>query len=247
MNHIELTNEVEMNTAGITAYVNILPDLTKFNDFKMTLDFNSCCLDRKTDKMVEIITDIFLRPKFLNDLDYLKSLIDQLSMYESNSIMRSGSKFAKINAASHLSNSSLMTEKFEGISSVHFINQVASKENIEEIAEKLQKIAKLILRKNNTRVLLTAESSQFDSFSKSVNSIFLNSLKDEQVNQSKLPLFQPKQSKNFIGIPSQINFCSQAQTCLPYMNDDYPIVNVSIKIFISIFKHFLEIVDFENH
>jgi presequence protease len=225
-NHIELTENIEMNTGGINASISILPNLTLTDQFKMTLNINSSCLQKNTIKMLEIITEIFNNPNFLNDLDYLKTLIDQISMSESNSIMRSGSKYARTNASSSISHSSLMEETFEGISSVHFINNVSSNENIEEIAGKLKEIANLLLKKYDTKVLLTGEFSQSDSFSKSVDEIFLNSLVSPLSMNSDLPFFTPKNTKNYIGIPSQVNFCGQTQTALPFISDDFPVVNV---------------------
>jgi presequence protease len=240
-NHLELTEHIEMNTGGVSASISILPNLTELDNYKMMLNINSHCLQKNTNKMLEIISEIFNNPNFLNDLDYLKSLIDQISISESNSIMRSGSKYARINASSSISHSSLMEETFEGISSVHFINNVSSNENIEEIAEKLKEIANLLLKKNNTRILLTAELSQSETFSKSVDEIFLNSLVSPSSINTNLPAFTPKNTKNFIGIPSQVNFCGQTQTALPFLSDDFPVVNVSFSF------DLIGLVDFKNY
>lgn len=236
MNHTQLAEKVELFTGGITSGILVVPSLKDPNQFDTFIEFGSYCLQRNTEKMMDLISAIYTQPRLNLDLDYLKSLIDQVAMSESNSIMHAGSRYAKSFAASSLLYSSFLEEKLSGYTSVEFLNSLVH-EDVSEIANKLVQISERILN-NNVKVLITCEKEQQDVSHSSFENLFLKNLTRKAPSQTPLEPFESKSNKTMICIPAQVNFAAHVlKTPVSFTHSDSSMLRVASVLIGSNFLH----------
>jgi Zn-dependent M16 (insulinase) family peptidase len=236
MNHSQLAEKVELYTGGISSGIIVIPSLENPNTFETFLEFGSYCLERNTEKMIDLITAIYTQPRLDQDKHYLKSLIDQVAMSESNSIMHSGSRYAKSFASSTLLASAQLEESLSGYTSVEALNSMVH-EDLNEIISNLTKISQYVLN-DKVRVLITGEKGQHEIAQRHLKNIFINQLENKGTLQTPLTEFIQKEGKSMICIPAQVNFAAHVlKTPVSFSHPDSSLLRVASILIGSNYLH----------
>jgi hypothetical protein len=107
---------------------------------------SSKAIDPKLDRMLEILTERFLRCD-LSDLDRLRDVILQGRVARRSQIVPNGWHFALLHAGRHLSKNGRLAERLWGASQVHLFDELAREFDArrEQIVEKLSRIRDFLL------------------------------------------------------------------------------------------------------
>jgi presequence protease len=102
LNNIELSQEIELYTGGITCEYHVIPNLSNFEVKEIGFSINSHSLNQNVDKMIELIFEILYSPR-LNDMKYLKTLLVQQNSAMVNSIVEFANLYSGLIASSFVS------------------------------------------------------------------------------------------------------------------------------------------------
>jgi Zn-dependent M16 (insulinase) family peptidase len=131
----------------------INPSLSHFDEFKIC--FGSHCLRRNVADMFEIWSNGFKQIHFNENKEYLVQLIKAADLSEG--ILHSGQIYAMKRSAASLSAISSIDERLSGLTRVARMKDMASKENIDDIVEKLRKISRVVFDPTSMKCAINAE------------------------------------------------------------------------------------------
>lgn len=157
-NRHELAQKSQLTTGGLGISLLINPNLTNFDQFKNEILISSHCLRRNVRPMFDLWLKVFNQIHFEDNQDYLTQLIKAAAAELSESIPHSGISYATKRSASVLSKTSLLDERLSGLTFVARMKDMASKESIHSITNKLQDIANIVLDPFNMKCAINAES-----------------------------------------------------------------------------------------
>ncbi|KAF7489872.1 Presequence protease [Sarcoptes scabiei] len=231
-----LDQKIQMFTGGLNSSVSIADNIKNMDDFEFGIHLNSFCLERNVDKMFDLWSEIFDRIHFREDSDHLMQLIRISAAELAQGIAQNGHLYAMRRSASFIKRSSRLREMTAGLSSMAFIRLIAaSNEKIDEIISNLEKISKLILRKEALRCAINAEnnaiSSSIGSLEKFLHSLELNSDPSQKNNINATPNANPlgsniaSSNEHFI-FPFSTNYIGQSVYCAQYSHPDHPRLNI---------------------
>jgi presequence protease len=228
LNNMELSQEIELYTGGIICEYHIIPNLSNFEVKEIGFSINSYSLNKNVDKMTELIFEILSTPR-LNDIKYLKTLLDQQNEAMVNSIVEFANLYSGLISSSFVSSygvnyfpfkNQLTFEKLRGLTFLKFLNELSTNHKIEEIAKNLKELNDFVLIRNNWRVILTTG----DSMSMITNKIveMTKKLPSREINIENETKFVPSSPKTYVKFNIQMNSCSQSMLTVPFHHQDYP-------------------------
>ncbi|KAK6166270.1 hypothetical protein SNE40_023007 [Patella caerulea] len=163
-----LSQEIELYTGGLATSPLISPHHTQPNTYEKGLHFNSYCLDKNVDKLLDLWSAIFNRPDF-SDLNRLTTLIRMEASDLAMGLADSGHRYAMGHSAASLSPADNLSETLNGMTQVSFMKKIAEKTDQEETLEKLKELAEFILNKDSLRILINATPEHMSQVVKSVD------------------------------------------------------------------------------
>lgn len=156
-NRQALAQQVQLTTGGLGVSMMINPSFSKFDVFKKEICFGSHCLNRNAAHMFELWSNVFKQIHFHENKEYLTQLIKAAAAELSEGISHSGHAYAIKRSAASLSEVSSVDERLSGLTYIARMKDMASKENIEDIVDKLRKIARIALDPTNMKCAINAE------------------------------------------------------------------------------------------
>jgi Zn-dependent M16 (insulinase) family peptidase len=93
--------------------------------------------------MFELLQDILKNPKW-TEKDFIKSNIMQRMSSMQESLISDGHSYASSYASAPFRRLNALNETFGGITQFHFMNKLAEEEDLTEVIDKLQQLAKSI-------------------------------------------------------------------------------------------------------
>lgn len=217
----QMSQEIELNTSGLSASTHIKSNLTVHDDCELYVFLHSYCLQEKLDKMLNLWEKFFNDLKIDGDEQHIKQLIKMNAANLSQNIVYSGHLYASLRSSHSISTVSNLKEQLSGIEFVSKLNKISENDNVELVIDKLKQISKIVFDKKNLNLALNAEPNQISSALKSYEN-FLNNLKSNQTVESSneksnllnnfkfennlhehyiLPFNSNYVSKSFIGVP----------------------------------------------
>jgi Zn-dependent M16 (insulinase) family peptidase len=131
-----------------------------------------------------------------------------------------------------------LADTFDGLKGVNYMNNLSSNGNIEEIALQLQRLSKYLLRKDNMRVLITAEPNHSRRAEKAMESfhraIEINKL---TLSYPEKKTFLPTNTKTYVKLPSSVSFTGQSVLTVPLLHKDSPVLRVASQVISSCYLH----------
>ena len=158
-NRHQLAQKSQLVTGGLGVTMMINPSLDRFDQHRNEVCISSHCLKRNVGNMFELWSNVFKRIHFQENKEFLFQLIRAAAAELSDGIASSGHAYAIKRSSSSLSSLASSDEKLSGLSMVARMKDMASKENVDSIATKLQRIAHIVLNPSNMKYAFNAESS----------------------------------------------------------------------------------------
>lgn len=156
--YLEMARRTSAATGGIRLNTNILTDPTDIDIAVATIDLRSKALNRNLQEFSSILRDMLTSPDF-NDLDRLRTVINQIMVTMENSISGSGHSFAARAAADGLTPATRLREEWSGLSQLLLIRNAAAsnQEELSGLAGIFRQIAHHLLIRQNASVAVTSE------------------------------------------------------------------------------------------
>uniref|UniRef100_A0A6G1SA68 Presequence protease, mitochondrial n=1 Tax=Aceria tosichella TaxID=561515 RepID=A0A6G1SA68_9ACAR len=175
----QFAQKIQLTTGGMGVSMMINPSLSKFDVFKKEICFGSHCLHRNTGHMFELWSNVFKQIHFHENKEYLFQLIKAAAAELSEGISHSGHAYAIKRSASSLSVVSSIDERLSGLTHVARMKDMASKENIDDIVEKLRNIARIALDPSNMKCAINAEPQKIKQINDELKK-FIDTAKEVQ-------------------------------------------------------------------
>ncbi|KAL6068398.1 putative Zn-dependent peptidase, insulinase-like [Balamuthia mandrillaris] len=247
MDYRQFAQEIETYTGGIGVSANIILHPNDVSQYKNQLYLHSYCLDRNLSHMFDLIQTVFNEPKF-DDLEHLQSLISQMTSDAQESLISSGHSYAKSTAAAVFSDAFALSEEWQGVSNVRFLQQLLQKGEFELLAEKFKAIANHVLDSNRMRCSLVAEESTLPVAENKMKEFLANLRADTDTSHYdskagyKSANFRPltEERSTFIPLPASVNFVVKCLPSVPYQHPDAPSLRVIFLYFTSLAACYLK-------
>ena len=170
--YIEMAERIEAGTGGIRAGVEILDDIDDLDSFQPLLRLRGKALTRNMDKLSAILADLCSSANF-SDTERLATVIGQIKSSWENAIPGSGHSYAARAAAGQLTPAGKRREQWSGFTQFKLMKQVAELEadQLDEIAQIMQKIAVTIIDRNHVKAAITAEEAQLPAAQSAVQTL----------------------------------------------------------------------------
>jgi len=202
-------------------------------------------LDRNIEKMFDLIRE-FIDSYSFKDLERLNNLLLQYQAGMESSIVSSGHRYAISLSSRHLSKASYINELWHGILQYQYIREITDqlgaskkkKKTLEALSEKLIRIARSVLKKDNLKPALIGSKDSIIRAEKQILSIHEN-----LSNDSERSFFTPDipygKAVPFEGwyTNTAVSFVGQSFKTVQINHEDSPGLAVISKILRSLYLH----------
>jgi presequence protease len=205
-NYAEMAEREAAVTGGIGVSLFAEGKFDNPNDCFPYFSISSKALNSKFEGMLKILSDRLLSTDF-NDTNRLKDIILQRRTQLRGSILNSGSSYALLHASKNINYNHSLSEKFEGLSYIRFISELAEKfeEKKDVIVTKLSKIKKFILNKNRIYISFVGAPPQEKILNKWYYDLLQTASSTEIITKSDNKFIIDEISSGII-IPSNVSF-----------------------------------------
>lgn len=225
--------EVLLRTKGLSFSYHNSESLKCVNEFKENILISSQCLDRNSEHMFKLWTDLFnnLNGKVFENKERFQTLMSTLASNYLNSIPQNGHHYAMIASSSLVSASAMSKEICGGLTMVKKLQNISQPESIEKTLEVVKDIAKSVLNKQNFRAALNVSPDgkdevleNFASFCESVGGS-----SEKYGIKTENDVMYGQNGIHHI-IPMQVNFSSKSMLTVPYEDKDFPALRVLCRL-----------------
>lgn len=118
-----------------------------------------------------------------------------------------------------------------------FMNEIASLEDLNQVATQLKNLAEIILKHSISRCFVTSEESAIPKLEKSLQSFlarFPSSVSKTNIGDKKE---SDEARKSYFAIPGTVNYVASSIEGLPYTNPDSPTLKVVAQLLSNCFLH----------
>lgn len=187
----ELSNEVNINTGGISYSVTAYSNSKKLNEFTPMLKVKSKVLVEKIPKLFDLLVEEIVKSKYDN-YDRINEIISEMKSRMEMVIFDRGHMITAGRLTSYFSAVSNYLEKASELDFYHSICEIQKnfKENKEDVIEKLKQVAQIVFNKKNLIVGITIGDEDYEKFEEALPEL-LNNLKDNKVTRQSYE-FEPK-------------------------------------------------------
>ena len=167
--YLTLAKKIAAYTGGIRAGSLILSNPRKSDSFLEIFELKGKALVRNQGEMFRLLQSILVSPDF-EDLDRLKTVIDQLKISLENSIPGSGHHFAARTAGSCLSAVARRREEWGGLTFIGKMRSLADlkRDDLQEFSLQMREIAQFIARGDRYHCSAVGEKDRLDGMKKSM-------------------------------------------------------------------------------
>lgn len=235
LNYADLDTAVELSTGGLAASMHVQEDQHDLGSHTEAILLSSHCLERNTERMFALWSDIFHSPRW-EDSGRLATLLKMQASDSVNGLAHAGHRYAMTSANSGLNPAANLVETFSGMTHINLLSKLA-KQDVMGLTAKLKKIASLVLNRNRIKVALnTANSDQFIHATEG----FLNNIDGQYENAPWLGKSQGlslgSKQQHYV-TPFPINFTSLAVPTVPYSDPDHATLRVLAALLSSKYLH----------
>ncbi len=236
--YLTLAERTAAHTGGVRAGSLILTDPRSPDSFLELLEIKAKALVRNQEEMFNILRDILISPDF-EDLNRLKTVIDQLKISLENSIPGSGHHFAARTAGSYLSAAACRKEAWGGLTFIGKVRELAalSPDEFHEFSQKLKEIANFIAAQGCYHCSVVGEEDRLDGIKKSMAS-FMKILPPRSAWSDPLPEdFDPAPEAKGWSVSLPVSYNARAFRTVPFIHEDNAPLLVLAKLMRTCFLH----------
>ena len=248
----KLETSINLYTGGLSSNHHLSEHYADLKVLKQGLLLSSRCLERNSEKMFELWSEIFNHAFTNIDDEEMKArlgnLINMSATDSMNGLAYSGHHYAMSNAASQLYSDLPATKIRElegGIASLRAVNKLAlsigsgNVQVLDEILADLSSMARTVLNAQNVESvsLSSTEAHMKDHFSNQAQA-FLNSIPQNASDfKTKESIFEVTPTKTFVATPFPVHFCGAAIPTVPYEHSDSAPLRVLAKLISAKYLH----------
>lgn len=172
-NYLEMAERVSAATGGVQASASLLDGPASLDTFQLGVELRGKALLRNQQPMFDILKDFCTAPDF-SDLQRLHTVLQQLKTSLENSVPGSGHSYASRAASGSLTAAGRVREVWSGLHLIHAVKELAARqpEQLSEFAQRLQRLAAAIFRRDRLRCAITAEEPVFRSMQPVLDGFF---------------------------------------------------------------------------
>lgn len=229
--HMQLDQEIQLRTKGLSSNVNVVEDPNSLNDFEQSISFASCCLGRNLEAMLSLWTDIFNDVKFDANDAHLAQLVKISAAEFTDSISQDGHRFAMRRASHLINHASFLHELNGGLLLAKTLKAESEAESVAELISKLKAIKDIVIRKDNLSMAFNTEASRLgdslpllESFVSSLPSSKSSSAKTENIDFTQGIL------KEHFVLPFNAYYVGKSQSCVPFGHADFASLKLASKL-----------------
>ncbi len=206
-NYFDLSNEINARTGGISYGIQIFPQ--KDGTCGKYFSIKSKYLDPECAFVFDIIREI-IKTSVLNDEKKLFEIVAGRKAQLQEAIPAAGHSSAVTRALSGISESNAMNEDISGISYYRFIENLYVNFETEKTAliQTLEKLVKMIFRKENLMVSVTAEEEGLAGIMNNIEAFADNLYKDQIMKGSYS--WEKRSVREAFRTSGQVQFCASA-------------------------------------
>lgn len=240
MNYADLDTAVELSTGGLAASMHVQEGQHDFNTHTEAVLLSSHCLERNTERMFSLWSEIFNSVKW-NDSGRLATLLKMQASQAVTGLPQSGHRYAMTSANSSLNHAASLVETFTGMTHINLLSKLA-KEDVFSVTKKLQTIAGLLLNKNRMKIALNSSDSErllqgTESFLSGVSGPGESLSTNWEVQSNVTGKSGAKSVQQHYVTPFPINFTSLAVPTVPYSHQDFAALRVLAALLSSKYLH----------
>lgn len=155
--YLELANEININTGGVSFYIDTFSVLGNIDEYKAYMVVDTKVLTDKTEKSLDIISEILTSTR-LWDKKRLKEIIGETLSHKQMSLISAGHNTALYRAQSYFSPVAYFKQKVNGIDMYEFLKDIYHHfdEKADEVIGKLQLISECVLTQENMFISITS-------------------------------------------------------------------------------------------
>ena len=204
----ELTNEININSGGISTDASIYTDNKDFSKYTIMYEVKGKVLYEKLPFALDMMEEILFRTKF-DDYKRLKEIIARIKSRLESSMISSGHSVAMLAGMSQFSETGYYSNMMRGYGFYQLIHELDKNFDSvkEDIAGKLEQLIKLIFKKNNLIISFTADDTGYESLKKPVTE-FVSRLKESDIAPAKR-MYEKKNVKTAYTSSSQVQYVAR--------------------------------------
>lgn len=176
--YLDLANEININTGGITFYLDTFSLVTNIDEYKAYMVVGTKILADKTEKALELISEILTTTR-LWDKKRIKEIIGEALSHKQMSLISSGNSTALSRAQSYFSPIAYFKQKTNGIDMYEFLKDIYENfdERSEEVVSNLRKAAEGIVGDSSMFISITSREEGVNALETNLGK-FIESISD---------------------------------------------------------------------
>lgn len=234
----EMAERMEAGTGGIQAGTDILEHPGDLTGYQGMVEIRGKALLRNQDKLFAILSDLLAAPDF-SDLARLHTVIGQIKTSLENSVPSAGHSYAARAAAGRLTVAARLRETWSGLSLLRLIKEIAARpaERLDDVAGKMQTIARSLFRKDLIACGVTGERRAFAAVRDALGP-FLSGL-PAAGNPAAAPRepFAPAAARLGWATSVPVSYVSRVFRAAPFTHPDAPVLLVLAKLLRAGYLH----------
>ena len=165
----DLFNEINIVTGGMSAVNNCYSNIDDLNQYRLTLEIKTKVLYDNISKAIELMREVLMTSDF-TDAKRLQEIIAEGRSRTQSQMMSAGHSVAVNRALSYGSASAELSEVTSGVPFFRLVTDLDDRfeENKEALIDKLQRLAKVILRKENLMVDFVGTAEGYEKLAEPV-------------------------------------------------------------------------------
>jgi hypothetical protein len=219
--YLAMAERIAAVTGGVQANAGVLSDPFSLDRFQMAVEIRSKALMRNQGRMFDILADLCRAPDF-TDLKRLHTVINQLKTSLENSIPASGHNYAARAAAASLSAGSRLREEWGGLHLVRAVKEIAAlkPEQLADLSEHLQRLARLLFGKSRLRCAVTAEKARFAEIGRELQSFLEGFPAGQPVGSAEPSVLSPAPRAAGWVAPVPVSYVARVFRTVPLVHSD---------------------------
>ncbi|KAH7463621.1 hypothetical protein PRIC2_006265 [Phytophthora ramorum] len=247
----ELPTVVANCSGGVSCSAMTAPSLTDVHGepSKQSLLLGTMCLPHKVDETLSLLHELLTDTQFLSEenLRQLRLILQSSASTASSSISSSGAALAGTRSRVGLTPAGVYDELYSGLTQIEQLQEWAqcSDEELRQIAQVLQDIARVVFSPANLRLSVVTEDKLRSQVEQSLKSKLLEPLAGSSSmpdieslaltsEELKLPTVSPK---NYFAFPVSVNFVVETQPSVSFAHEDHVPLTVLSQIMSSCYLH----------
>ncbi|MBN1957520.1 MAG: insulinase family protein [Desulfuromonadales bacterium] len=236
--YLQMAEELEAVTGGISARTSLLDDPVNFDRYSASFEVKGKALIRNTDPLSELLRDFLLTPDF-SDLQRIRTVLNQLQVSLENSVPHSGHTYAARTAAACLSPAAYLREQWNGLTQVALIRELASgsDDDLGTLVAICQSIAAQLFTRTGLQTAVTVERTHFSVFEAPLKKLLEQlPLRAAATGEHRVD-FVPQPRRQGISWSLPVNYVTRVFRAVPYTHPDAAALTVLSKLLRAEFLH----------